>query len=38
LTKDELESIKISYETEEYADAEEHDEETTYTTITVTKK
>ena len=38
LTKDELESIKISYETEEYADAEEHDEETTYNTITITKK
>ena len=38
LTKDELDSIEISYKKDEYADAEEHDSEKYYTEIIVTKK
>ena len=38
LTKDELDSIEFSFNSEEYADAEEHDMEKTYSTLTIRKK
>jgi hypothetical protein len=38
LTEDEKNLIEISYNSEEYADAEEHDAETEYKTITVFRK
>jgi hypothetical protein len=38
LTKDELDSIKVSFNSEDYADAEEHDTEKRYSTITIKKK
>ena len=37
LTKEELDSIQISFNSEDYADAEEHDTEKTYSTITIKK-
>ena len=37
LTKEELDSIEISFNSEDYADAEEHDTEKTYNTLTIKK-
>ena len=38
LTKEELDSIQISFNSEDYADAEEHDTQKRYSTITIKKK
>jgi len=37
LTKEELDSIQISFNSEDYADAEEHDTEKTYNSLTIKK-